>query len=128
MKKLLILCTGNSCRSQMAEAFFNRLEGFSAYSAGTQPREVVNNNAVAVMKEIGIDISSNFPKHVDEFLTETFDFVITVCDSAKESCPVFLGKVDMRIHNNFEDPEGQSIEKFREIRDKIKTFVDTFRR
>lgn len=119
MEKILFLCTGNSCRSQMAQGFMSQYEGFEAFSAGTKPAERVNPNAIIVMKEIGIDISQNYPKLVDEYLSKEFDYVITVCDSAKESCPVFTGKVKNRLHISFEDPDGYNLDKFREVRDLI---------
>ena len=125
--KILILCTGNSCRSQMAEGFLKSFnDKLMVFSAGTIPAKNVNLYAIEVMKESGIDISSNKPKSVDEFLSKEFDFVITVCDNAKESCPLFTGKVDKRLHIGFEDPaeaegnEEQIIKKYREIRDQIK--------
>ncbi len=103
--RILILCTGNSCRSQMAEGFlksFNpRLE---VYSAGTQPAAEANQIAVAAMKEAGIDISGNQPKNVELFLNDPFDYVITVCDNAKETCPYFNGYVKHRLHIGFDDP------------------------
>ena len=127
MAKILILCTGNSCRSQMAEgilkAFDKRLD---VYSAGTIPAKNVSSKAIAVMKEIGIDISSNKTKSVENFLKEEFDYVITVCDNAKETCPVFTGKVGKRLHIGFEDPFGakgteeEVLNKYRKVRDEIK--------
>ena len=125
--KILVLCTGNSCRSQMAEGF---LKSFSSsmdvYSAGTSPADVVHPKAIRVMAEVGIDIGSHKPKLVDEFLRESFDYVITVCGDAKENCPVFLGDVKERLHIGFEDPakatgtEGDILQEFRRIRDEIK--------
>ena len=103
--RILIICTGNSCRSQMAEGYLKSLDsGLEVYSAGTKPEVRVNPNAVKVMKETGIDISSQVPKNADMFKDKSFDYVITVCDSAKESCPVFTGDVKNRIHIGFEDP------------------------
>jgi len=119
MKKVLFLCTGNSCRSQMAEGFMKQYEGYQAFSAGTKPAERVNPHAINVMKELGIDLSSHSPKMVNEFLGDEFDYVITVCDSAKESCPVFTGKVKNQMHIGFEDPDGHDLNKFREVRDLI---------
>ena len=124
MIKVLFLCTGNSCRSQMAEGFMKQYEGYEAFSAGTKPAEKVNPNAIKVMKEVGIDITNHTPKLVDEYLTEEFDYVITVCDSAKETCPIFTGKVNNRLHIGFEDPDGHSLDKFREVRDLISEAVD----
>lgn len=127
MIKILILCTGNSCRSQMAEgylkSFDNRLD---VISAGTQPGGNVHPLAVHVMMEEGIDLSRNNPTSVSEYLNGEFDYVITVCDGAKESCPVFTGKVKNRLHIGFEDPaekKGSEIyilSEFRRIRDEIK--------
>ncbi|RAP38920.1 hypothetical protein DID80_01655 [Candidatus Marinamargulisbacteria bacterium SCGC AAA071-K20] len=116
---ILILCTGNSCRSQMAEGIARHLYGHSCnvFSAGTKP-STVNEHAIAVMKEIDIDISGHSSKSVDDLKDQPFNLVITVCDNAKESCPVFLGK-HKKLHWSFEDPVGQSIEKFREVRDLI---------
>ena len=124
--KTLILCTGNSCRSQMAEGILKSLDSrLKVFSAGTKPEKIVNPNAVAVMKEIGLDISLNHPKSVDEFLTEEFDYVITVCDHAKESCPVFTGIVKNRLHLGFDDPalsrgtQEEILNFYRKIRDEI---------
>lgn len=119
MKKVLFLCTGNSCRSQMAEGFMRQYNGYEAFSAGTKPAERVNPFAIDVMQELGIDISSHTPKLVNEFLNQEFDLVITVCDSAKETCPIFTGKVIKHLHIGFDDPDGLGIEKFREVRDLI---------
>ncbi|MBI5808366.1 MAG: arsenate reductase ArsC [Ignavibacteriales bacterium] len=126
-KRILILCTGNSCRSQMAEGFLKSFDkNLEVYSAGTKPAEKVNPNAIKVMKEVGNDLSSNYPKLVDQFLNETFDFVITVCDNAKETCPVFIGKVGKQLHIGFEDPadatgtEEEILSVFRKVRDEIK--------
>jgi len=125
--KLLILCTGNSCRSQMAEAFLKSFDSrLEVWSAGTNPAPQVNPNAIAVMKEAGIDISENKPKKVDQFLADSFDYVITVCDNARESCPFFSGKVNHRVHIGFEDPaeaKGTSekvIAVYRRVRDEIR--------
>lgn len=126
-KKILILCTGNSCRSQMAEGFLKSFDAeLEVFSAGTNPSSQVHPKAVQVMKEVGIDISKNFPKHSDQFINEEWDYVITVCDNAKETCPVFLGKVEKRLHIGFEDPakaagtEEEVIAKFKKARDQIK--------
>lgn len=126
--KILILCTGNSCRSQMAQGFLKSFDDkIEVESAGTQPASKVNPNAIRVMDEAGIDISRNSPKSVDEFLNDEWDYVITVCDDAKETCPVFLGKVKHRMHYGFEDPSNASgseefiMSEFRRIRDEIKT-------
>lgn len=124
--KILILCTGNSCRSQMAEGFLRSFdEHLEVFSAGTKPEKEVNSSAIRVMKEKGIDISDHYPKNVDQYLNDSFDYVITVCDSAKETCPVFMGDVKNRFHMGFEDPAGakgteeEILQKFRDVRDKI---------
>ena len=127
MGKILILCTGNSCRSQMAEGFLKSFDkNLTVYSAGTNPSNRVNPNAIKVMNEAGINISNNFPKSVDQFLNDSFDYVITVCDNAKETCPVFIGKVKHHLHLGFEDPadaigtEDEILSIFRKVRDEIK--------
>ncbi len=129
-KKILILCTGNSCRSQMAHGFLQSFDkNLVVSSAGTKPERNVNPKAIQVMHEIGIDISQHSPESVDKYIDETWNFVITVCDNAKETCPVFTGKVDHRLHLGFEDPsaafgdESYVLGEFRRIRDLIK---DTF--
>ncbi|MGQ9652324.1 MAG: arsenate reductase ArsC [Phycisphaerae bacterium] len=133
--RLLVLCTGNSARSQMAEGLLRHRIGekYEVFSAGTKPTSV-RPEAIEVMREIGIDISSHRSKSVEEFVGQEFAYVITVCDNARESCPVFPGKTQ-RIHWSFEDPaaaQGSEEERkavFRQIRDQIagsiKTFVDT---
>ena len=125
--KILVLCTGNSCRSQMAEGFLKSFDkNLYVVSAGTAPSKEVHPKAVQVMKEEGIDISAGKPKSVNEFLTESFDYVITVCGGAKESCPVFMGEVKHRLHIGFDDPaevegtEEYILSEFRRIRDEIK--------
>jgi len=125
--KLLILCTGNSCRSQMAEGFLKSFDSRpEIFSAGTQPAEKVNPNTIIVMKEAGIDLSGNTPKSVDQFVSMSFDFVITVCSGAKETCPVFLGHVKQRLHIGFNDPakatgtDDQILAVYRRVRDEIK--------
>ena len=122
--RVLILCTGNSCRSQMAEGVLRHYGGdrFEVQSAGTHP-SVVNETAIRVMKEIGIDISHHRSKSVREFLGQPFDYVITVCDQAAESCPAFPG-VSKRLHWSFPDPfhgEGAAelLEESRKVRDSI---------
>ncbi len=124
--KILVLCTGNSCRSQMAEGFLKAFDPtLEVYSAGTKPAQVINPLAVKVMEEVGIDISKQYPKDVEEFIEKEFDYVITVCDNAKETCPVFTGKVKNRLHIGFEDPaeaqgsENEVIEVYRKVRDEI---------
>jgi arsenate reductase len=111
----------------MAEGFLKSFDkNLEVYSAGTKPAEKVNPNAIKVMNEVGIDLSSNYPKLVDQFLNETFDYVITVCDNAKETCPVFIGKVGKQLHIGFEDPadatgtEEEILLVFRKVRDEIK--------
>ncbi len=131
MKKVLILCTGNSVRSQIAEAFINReLAGeWTAYSAGVNPFGL-NPRAVRVMAEVGIDISNNRSKSVEEFINrDDLDLIITVCNHAKETCPVFLNPVK-QVHLGFEDPAEYSghpdevaLPVFRRIRDKIRNEV-----
>jgi len=131
--KVLILCTGNSCRSQMAEGYLQSLdEMLDVYSAGTKPELEINPYAVLVMKEIGIDISMNYPKNVELFLNEEFNYVITVCDNAKETCPMFYGYVENMLHYGFEDPaqargtEEEILKKYRQIRDQITQQFDQF--
>lgn len=130
--KVLILCTGNSARSQMAEGFMREMGGnnFEVASAGVSPTQV-RPEAVEVMKEIGIDISQHFSKDVDRFVADTFDYVITVCDNANEHCPIFPGQAK-RIHWSFSDPaqvegdEATKLSAFRNIRDQIKQRIATF--
>ncbi len=126
-KRILVLCTGNSCRSQMAEGFLKSFgDDLEVFSAGTNPASMVHPRAVDVMKEVGIDISGNRAKSVFEFLPRSFDYVITVCDHAKETCPVFTGRVDHRLHMGFEDPAGvvgtkeEVLSAFRDTRDMIR--------
>lgn len=125
--KILILCTGNSCRSQMAHGFLQSFDdGIAVRSAGTAPAPAVHPLAISVMKEIGIDIGQHQPNLVDDYLTEEWDFVITVCDHANETCPAFLGKVKNRLHIGFEDPSNATgteefiWSEFRRVRDEIK--------
>jgi arsenate reductase (thioredoxin) len=132
--KLLVLCTGNSARSQMAEGLFRHALGsrFDVFSAGTKP-SLVRPEAIAVMAEIGIDLSGHRSKSVDEFLGQDFRYVVTVCDNARESCPVFPSQTE-RVHWSFEDPaavEGSIEERkdaFRRIRDQIAARVQGFAR
>ena len=126
--KILILCTGNSCRSQMAEGLLRSLDPrLDVQSAGTHPSTQVNPNAIRVMQEIGVDISKGSPKNVDAFLNQPIDYVITVCGDAEQNCPVFGGRVGKRLHIGFPDPanaagtEQQILQVFRECRDNIKT-------
>lgn len=132
-KRILILCTGNSCRSQMAEGFLKSFdENLEVYSAGTKPAEKINPYAVKAMKEIGIDISNGIPENVDKYLSQSFDFVITVCDNAKETCPVFIGDVKHRLHIGFDDPadavgtEEEVMPVYRRVRDEIKRDFQKF--
>lgn len=131
--KILVLCTGNSCRSQMAEGVLRELDReLDVYSAGTHPAKNVNPNAVEVMNEIGIDISSQFPQNVNEFAGQPFDYVITVCDNAKEACPVFTGEVKNTLHIGFEDPynargsQEEVLNVYRKVRDEIKRDLGNF--
>ncbi len=129
-KRVLILCTGNSARSQMAEGLLRRLAGdcFDVFSAGTRPVGL-NPNAVKVMAEVGVDISSHRSKPADEFSGQQFDYVITVCDSAKESCPIFPGGGE-HIHHSFDDPAAtpinQQLSAFRQVRDQIHAWLKSF--
>jgi arsenate reductase (thioredoxin) len=132
---ILILCTGNSCRSQMAEGFlaaFNH--ALNVFSAGTAPAAAVHPLAIKVMEEIGIDLREHQPEHVDAYLDKPFDYVITVCGGAKESCPVFTGDVKHRIHIGFEDPAEATgtaeevLNVFRTIRDQIERDFGEFYR
>jgi arsenate reductase (thioredoxin) len=124
MKKVLFLCTGNSCRSQMAEAIVNqRVEGWQAFSAGTKPAGYVHPKALQVLEEVGLPHSGR-SKHPDELREVSFDLVVTVCDSAAEECPVWLGQ-GKRLHSSFSDPakaegsEEQVLAEFRRVRDEI---------
>ena len=126
--KILILCTGNSCRSQMAHGFLQSFDkNIEVYSAGTFPGTEVNTKAIKVMAEVGIDISQHHPKPVDMYLNDVWDYVITVCDQAKETCPVFMGKVKHQLHLGFEDPsflngkEEYIMGEFYKVRDQIKS-------
>ncbi|HSW49146.1 MAG TPA: arsenate reductase ArsC [Bryobacteraceae bacterium] len=129
MPRVLILCTANSSRSQMAEGLLRHLAGdrYQVCSAGTRP-SLVRPEAIAVMKEAGIDISGHRSKHVDEFAGESFDCVLTVCDNAKESCPVYPGHTS-RLHHGFEDPaaaqgsETERLAAFRRVRDQIQAYL-----
>jgi len=124
--KILILCTGNSARSQMAHGILQNLNPeLDVHSAGTVPTKRVQPMAIDVMKDMGIDISHHIPVNVDIYKKERCDYVITVCDGAKESCPTFSGKVQNRIHLPFEDPAGKYPDKeterqvYTQVRDKI---------
>ena len=127
MIKILILCTGNSCRSQIAEGFLKSFDSaLSVHSAGTHPSDQVHPLAVKVMAEMGIDISKNEPTNVDAFTPYSFDYVITVCGHARETCPVFTGKVKHKLHIGFDDPaeaegtDGEILAVFKRVRDEIK--------
>ena len=131
-KRVLILCTGNSARSQMAEGLLRHDAGdrFTVESAGTKP-STVRPEAIAVMKEVGIDISGHRSKSVDEFAGQKLDYVLTVCDNAKESCPVFFGKAT-RLHHSFNDPaavegsEEKRLGEFRRVRDELRSYLRGF--
>ncbi|MGM9759271.1 MAG: arsenate reductase ArsC [Parabacteroides sp.] len=125
--RILILCTGNSCRSQMAHGFLQSFDDtITVCSAGTQPAEHVHPLAIQVMQEAGIDISGHTPYHVNNFLHQSWDYVITVCGGANESCPAFIGDVRHRLHIGFDDPsktEGSDdfvLSEFRRVREEIK--------
>ena len=128
--KILFLCTGNSCRSQIAEGYAKKL-GWDAHSAGTHPEITVNHNAIKTMNEIGIDISHHTPKSLDLYLNQHFNIVASVCDKAKHSCPIFNGNSDSIIHQSFKDPvnvlgtDEEILNEFNEVRDLIKTWVDS---
>jgi arsenate reductase len=124
--RILVLCTGNSARSQMAEGLLRaRDPSLEVYSAGTRPAARVHPAAVEAMREVGIDIGAAIPKSVAQFLDQAFDAVVTVCDDANETCPVFLGKVGRRRHIGFEDPARAGgtpedvLAAFRRVRDQI---------
>jgi arsenate reductase len=129
-QRVLILCTGNSARSQMAEGLLRSIAGdrFEVFSAGTKPVGL-NPNAVVVMREMGIDISHQRSKSVDEFAGQQFEYVMTVCDNAREACPFFPGG-GKRIHHTFEDPAAappdQQLEVFGRVRDKISARLQEF--
>jgi arsenate reductase (thioredoxin) len=133
-RRILILCTGNSARSQMAEGLLRHDAGdeFDVESAGTQPSSV-RLEAIAVMREIGIDISGHRSKHVDEFRDQPFDIVLTVCDHAKETCPIYIGSQAHRLHRSFEDPAAVKgydeirLAAFRQTRDQIRNYLAALR-
>lgn len=127
MTRILIICTGNSSRSQMAEGFLRSFDpALQVYSAGTKPARQVNPRAVLVMKEAGVNISRSVPKNVKRFLAVPFDYVITVCDHARETCPVFTGAVQHRLHMGFDDPaeatgsEEEQLLVYRRVRDEMR--------
>jgi len=132
--RVLFLCTGNSCRSQMAEGWARRLKSdrIEPYSAGIE-RHGMNKLAIQVMKEAGVDISGQHSKHVDELRDVPFDYVVTVCDDAHEACPVFREKTKV-LHVGFDDPprlaktarsEAEALGHYRRVRDEIRAFVET---
>lgn len=131
-KKLLILCTGNSCRSQIAEGFFRHFggDGLEVYSAGIEVHGV-NPLAISTMKEVGIDLSGHTSNHINEYLDVDFDYVITVCDHAKENCPYFPTNAK-KFHHNFPDPakatgtQEEILQEFRRVREMIKTYALDF--
>ncbi|MDB5155815.1 MAG: Protein-tyrosine phosphatase, low molecular weight [Mucilaginibacter sp.] len=132
MKKVLVLCTGNSCRSQIAEGYLRHFAGNKAeiYSAGIETHGV-NPKAIEVMKRDGIDLSAHTSNNINEYMDIDFDFVITVCDNAKESCPYFPSNA-VKLHHNFPDPakatgnDEQVMDKFCEVRDLIKEYAKKF--
>lgn len=134
MTKILILCTGNSCRSQMAHGFLQALDPkLKVSSAGTEASGKVNPNAIQVMQEAGIDISHHTSDSVEKYLNEAWDYVITVCGGANESCPVFTGNVKNRIHIGFDDPSDATgtdafiLSEYLRVRDEIKAaFTDWY--
>lgn len=132
-RKVMFLCAGNSCRSQMAEGWAMHLKSdrIEAYSAGVEPHGM-NERAVKVMQEAGVDISGHRSKHVDELKNVTFDYVVTVCDHANETCPLFPGKTKI-IHVGFDDPprfakeaksEEEALGPYRRVRDEIRHFIE----
>lgn len=131
--RILILCTGNSCRSQMAHGFLKSFDdSLEVYSGGTEPAERVNPKAVEVMKEAGVDISNHVPVNVQTYIDKEWDYVITVCSNADKNCPVFNGKVGKRMHIGFDDPSEATgseefvYNEFRRVRDEIKTAFEGF--
>lgn len=133
MKSVLILCTGNSCRSQMAEALWESLGqgAWSAVSAGSRPAGYVHPLAIRVMQELGIDLSRHTSKSLDRFVDDDFDLVVTVCDNAREACPVFAG-AKQTLHWPFDDPahatgtEDEKLAEFRRVRDEIRDRIKQF--
>jgi len=132
MKNVLVLCTGNSCRSQIAEGYLRHFAGYKAniYSAGIETHGV-NSRAISIMKEDGIDISSHTSNNVDEYQCINFDYIITVCDHANEQCPLFPSEAK-KFHQNFPDPakakgtEDQIANEFRQVRQIIKAYCQQF--
>lgn len=134
--KILVLCTGNRCRSQMAEGWLKALAPeWTVCSAGINPAKEVHPLAKVVMKEVGIDLSAAFPKSIERFIDEPWDFVITVCGNAEKTCPTFAGHVGQRLHIGFDDPDAftgtdeEVLPEFRRVRDeihrKMQEFVET---
>ena len=131
-KRVLILCTGNSARSQMAEGLLRHDAGghFEVFSAGTKPSRV-RPEAIATMVELGIDISEHRSKSVDEFAGQHFDYILTVCDNARESCPVFPDQ-SVRLHHSFDDPAAvqgtyeERLAAFRRVRDQLRAYLTDF--
>jgi len=132
--KILIICTDNSCRSQMAHGFLQSFDSdLEVYSAGTKPADRVQPYSVQVMSELDINISAHTPQHVNQYIGTNFDYVISVCDGAKEVCPVFTGSVRNRLHMGFDDPydaigtENEILGEYRRVRDEIKqAFQDLY--
>ncbi len=132
-KRILVLCTGNSARSQMTEGFLRSFDPtLQVFSAGTHPAARINPFAVQAMREVGLDISGGHPKNVSQFLGESFDYVITVCDDADKNCPNFRGKVAQRRHIGFPDPakatgtDDEKLAVFRRVRDDIRSRFRAF--
>jgi arsenate reductase len=131
-KKVLFLCTGNSARSQMAEGLLLHLRNneFEVFSAGVDPKDV-HPKAVQAMQDIGIDITKQKSKHIDDLPVKEFDYTITLCDHAAQNCPVFSGK-GQRVHHGFSDPaavqgnDHEVLEAFRKVRDELKQFIISF--
>ena len=129
-KKILVLCTGNSARSQMTEGLLKHItqNEYKVHSAGTKP-SIVRPEAIEVLREIGIDISDNHSKSIDEFVESKIEYVLTVCDYAKQNCPYFPAKTEL-IHRSFNDPaeiegdEETRLEAFRRVRDEIKNYLE----
>ena len=124
--RILILCTGNRCRSQMAQGWLNKLcPDWTICSAGINPAKEVHPLAKKVMKEVGIDLSEAYPKSVEQYVNDSWDYVITVCGNAEKTCPSFSGKVSQRLHIGFDDPdaftgsEEEVLNEFRRVRDEI---------
>lgn len=132
-KRVLFLCTGNSCRSQMAEGFLRSLGGeqFDVASAGSKPAGTVHPLAIEAMREVDVDISKHTSKHANDFIKEKFDYVITVCDNAREACPTFPGAAQ-QVHWSFDDPahatgtDEQKMRVFRRVRDEIRHRIRRF--